>query len=150
MLNYEKFVSIICEFADTNDYDMGDMYISHGGAMLTMGFKESTSDVDAHVTQEIWDDQLIKTGKVPVDLGNGVYLLEVDENIDIHIGATRPSELGIRTSPSGYRYSDMWQTLDDYKLLNREKDQGSIMRLELEIASNHNCPFCGYEHIGNC
>ena len=128
MLTRNRFVEELTQFAKTNDYNLGDIIVTHGGACLIMGLREVTGDIDVMVSAEIWHDQLRKGG-VPVDLGDDIFLMEVTQNIDIHIGMsydTLPDEYTLE----GVRYHSLEQTLLDYLKLGRKKDIDVIKQIK--------------------
>ena len=133
MLTKDMFASELNSFVLENGYNPCDILVSHGGAMLLHGLRRHTSDIDIHVSADIWVDQCIKMGTPPVSLGNGVWLLTVTDTIDIHVGAPEPS-ITPHVHACGFRYNCLLQTLFDYKRLNRSKDSFAIHTLESMFA----------------
>lgn len=128
MLTRNQFIEELVEFASSNSYNLNDIIVTHGGACLLMGLRETTGDIDVMVSIEIWHDQLRKGG-VPVDLGKGIFLMSCTDNIDIHIGMsydTLPDEY----TTEGVRYHGLEQTLLDYKKLRRLKDVKVIRQIK--------------------
>lgn len=128
-MNKVQFVNEVTTWAQTNGLEMSDLLVSHGGAMLLMGLRSETGDVDLHVTQAVWD-KFVPNGS-PVELGDGVSLLSVTPHIDIHVGGFGSEQIAAASvSPEGIRYRSRSDTLEDYLKLNRSKDAASIKLLK--------------------
>lgn len=129
MLTKDMFIEELNSFVLENGYNPNDILISHGGAMLLHGLRRHTSDIDIHVSPDIWVDQCIKLNRPGISLGDGVWLLSVTDTIDMHIGSKKPV-MSPYVHACGVQYNCLLQTLFDYKRLNRAKDRTAIYTLE--------------------
>ena len=106
-----------------------DCHVSHGGAMLMHGLRESTQDIDLTVNKRVWD-KFVELGfevKVLPDCGlvKGISLISVTGNIDIHLSDVDYSGKMIRENNIYFR--DLNTTLNDKILLGRKKDEKDII-----------------------
>lgn len=128
MLNRNQLVTAVKAFAVKNNYPLEDIVVTHGGACLLMGHRETTNDIDVIVSQAIWESEHNK-GLNPVSLGGQVFLISSTDVIDIHIGMSIPENIN-RRSPEGIVYHGLQQTILDYAKLGRDKDLAVIKTLE--------------------
>lgn len=125
MLNKKEFVAAIIDFANMMDCDPSELLVSHGGAMLLMGHKKSTKDIDLYVSTGVWVKAVRSVDHAPIPLGNGVWMLPMTTNIDIFVGGADATYPPIKHK-AGFMYTGHNQTLLDYQRLNRPKDQENI------------------------
>ena len=126
-MNKQEFVNTLNTWLEENQINSCDTYVSHGGMLLLVGLRSSTDDIDLTVTKEVWDKFEV-TGLYPVvNIGNGTYLMSVTDVIDIRICERRYSRL-IETD--GIQHPTLEETLEDYLVLNRPKDQETIKLLK--------------------
>lgn len=116
----------LTKWANTNGYSLNDMIVSHGGACVLHGLRTETNDIDLHVSSAIWLVEMAKGNKV-YNLDGGTLLMNVEDNLDIHVGGTSAwknstfdTEL---CKDTGIRYSTQRKLLLQYRELNRAKDQ---------------------------
>ena len=130
-MDKRQFVATLLNWLEENGISTHGLHVSHGGSLLMMGLNDSTDDIDLTVTQEIFDHF---DGKYPTkDIGEGRYLIVVTDLIDIHLMEKRDYPIVVTCDPSGIWYRDAQTTLDDYKVLNRPKDQEKFGVLERYI-----------------
>ena len=134
MLNRNQLVTAVKAFAVKNNYPLEDIVVTHGGACLLMGHRETTNDIDVIVSQAIWESEHNK-GLNPVSLGGHVFLISSTDVIDIHIGMSIPENTN-RRSPEGIVYHGLQQTILDYEKLGRDKDLEIIKTLEYHRSRN--------------
>lgn len=103
-------------------------YVSHGGAMLMMGLRDETGDIDLNVLPETWD-LLIKLGFKKRTLNSigllPTVVLTVTDKIDVHLVQKFPDLL----VEDGIRYTTVERTLEDKRYLSRLKDSEDIKLL---------------------
>ena len=109
--------------------------IGAGGAMLMLGLRDSTEDIDMDVPEMVFHRIVIKHGlkteKISTSCSN--MLAKYDEVIDLHKSAGVPTMLvdGVRVWKPSY-------ILQFKEKLNRDKDQKdiSVLRVYLGIQPN--------------
>ena len=111
-------------------------YVSHGGAMLMMGLREVSDDIDLNVGKETWDD-ILSLGYKPKYINTPglppVTLISVTDHIDVHLVEDWPELL----NEDGVYYTTPEQTVKDKQLLMRDKDIRDIVTLENYIRSRN-------------
>ena len=133
-MDKQQFIKTLLTWLDENDIESHKVHVSHGGSMLMMGLKDSTNDVDLTVSFDVFE-RFAKEPYPTKNLGNGRYLIQVTDNIDIHCMERDISPEHIVKDESGVYYRDAQTTLDDYVKLNRPKDKEKFGILELYIYS---------------
>lgn len=135
-MDKQQYVSTLLKWLKENNIPVNQVHVSHGGSMLMLGLKTSTDDIDLTVTQEVFDrfDDELHPWK---DLGDGRYLIEVTGLIDIHLSEKEIEDHQLIKDPSGIYYRDARTTWQDYKTLNRDKDQINFTLLEPIIADEN-------------
>lgn len=119
-----------------NNIDYGATYLTHGGALIMHGILEETSDIDLKVSPRIWkqfnNGKFEKTilcakGEIPE-----TESIKVTEHIDIQLAPAH--NFADLEFDRGIAYRTIPATLNDYKLLNRPKDQIRINLIENYLA----------------
>ena len=128
MLNRNQLVAAVKAFATENNYSLDEIIVTHGGACVLMGHRETTNDIDIIVSKSIWESEHDK-GLNPISLGGRVFMISSTDVIDIHIGMTTEKHVNQRT-PEGIIYHGLRQTIIDYTKLGRDKDLEVIKSLE--------------------
>lgn len=135
-MNIYNILSEVSLFTCENDYNPFDIVVTHGGALVLSGHRDETRDIDLWVSRDIWVNEIKKGGK-PKSLGNGVWMISISRNIDIHIGWDKPEE-DLRETWSGCKFLSERTLLKEYKKLNRNKDRKTIRMLEDIINVKYN------------
>ncbi len=133
-MNKQQFIKTLLTWLDEYNIESHKVHVSHGGSMLMMGLKDSTNDVDLTVSYDVFE-RFTKESYPTKNLGNGRYLIQVTDNIDIHCMERDISPEHIIKDESGVYYRDAQTTLDDYVKLNRPKDKEKFGILERYIYS---------------
>lgn len=107
------------------------VHISHGGASLLHGLRETTEDIDVEIMNEVVWERLTRSHKVTryeaLGLNCGASIINVG-NIDFHWS----DEKDLSTQMYAYReffVSTKYQLLADRIKLGRSKDMGDIHKL---------------------
>ena len=112
-MNKQEFVETLKSWFEENSVNPSDTYVSHGGALLLIGLRDKTEDIDLTVTREVWE-KFESTGLYPVvNLGGGTYLMSVTDVIDIHICNRVYSRL---VETRGIQHPTFEETLEDYQI----------------------------------
>lgn len=107
------------------------MIVGFGGAMLLMGFRDSTRDIDIDVPQDVYAI-FRRQGHTerPIQNALGGFTLSLTPDIDIrvdpNIGKTGYCDVG----PGGIWHHTPEIVLENKLILNRDKDQEDILRLK--------------------
>lgn len=130
---YRSITDRITSFAKEYGYSLSDIVVTHGGACVLAGLRQSTNDIDVSVTRAIWVDQIRKNA-TPICLGDGVWKIECNYGIDLHISKDHVKYPNVVTD-DGIVYRSIRQTLYDYEKLNRTKDSNiiSILKTQCKI-----------------
>ena len=131
-MNKELFMKLLNRWFVEMVIEPKDCHVSHGGAMLMHGLRESTQDIDLTVNKRVWD-KFVELGfevKVLPDFGlvKGISLISVTENIDIHLSDVDYS--GKLLLENNIYFRDLNTTLNDKILLGRKKDEKDIILLK--------------------
>lgn len=131
-MNKELFMRLLNRWFVEMAIEPKDCHVSHGGAMLMHGLRESTQDIDLTVNKRVWD-KFVELGfevKVLPDCGlvKGISLISVTENIDIHLSDVDYS--GKLLLENNIYFRDLNTTLNDKILLGRKKDEKDIILLK--------------------
>ena len=131
-MNKELFMKLLNRWFVEMVIEPKDCHVSHGGAMLMHGLRESTQDIDLTVNKRVWD-KFVELGfevKVLPDCGlvKGISLISVTENIDIHLSDVDYS--GKLLLENNIYFRDLNTTLNDKILLGRKKDEKDIILLK--------------------
>lgn len=130
-MNINEFKETLISFCKENEIQLSSVWVSHGGALVLMGLREDTNDIDLNVNHFVWN-KLVKTGRYPIkQLPNDVFMISVSDKIDVHIGGKIYGHL--ENTTEGIQYTGINDTLEDYRILNREKDQEIISVLESNL-----------------
>lgn len=128
-MNKQDFMSHLLNWYKDFNIKKEDCFVSHGGAMLMMGLRSNTDDIDLNVTEEIWD-KFISLGYEVVELGgNGLpatKLISVTDKIDIHL----VSDFSDLLEEGGVYFTSPERTIQEKKLLMRDKDIRDIKTIE--------------------
>ena len=131
-MNKELFMKLLNRWFVEMVIEPKDCHVSHGGAMLMHGLRESTQDIDLTVNKRVWD-KFVELGfevKVLPDCGlvKGISLISVTEYIDIHLSDVDYS--GKLLLENNIYFRDLNTTLNDKILLGRKKDEKDIILLK--------------------
>lgn len=131
-MNKELFMKLLNRWFVEMEIEAKDCHVSHGGAMLMHGLRESTQDIDLTVNKRVWD-KFVELGfevKNLPDCGlvKGISLISVTENIDIHLSDVDYS--GKLLLENNIYFRDLNTTLNDKILLGRKKDEKDIILLK--------------------
>lgn len=129
-----EFKSHLLTWYNKMGYSPDVGYVSHGGAMLMMGLRAVSDDIDLNVGKDTWD-HILSLGYEPTHLDTPglppVTLISVTEHIDVHLVEQWPELL----NEDGVYYTTPEQTIKDKQLLMRDKDIRDIVTLENYIRS---------------
>ncbi len=136
-----------------------DLVIGAGGAMVLMGLRSETQDLDIEVTKELWNKLHTADPSRDVVLSESLTIWKATSVADIHIGDWKSRDFSVAKGstvygPDGYRYSyinaygggdwerDEWLTCSSIpailrlkRRLNRDKDQNDIGVLKGALAN---------------
>lgn len=122
-----QLLKTLAAFEEKFDLTPNDYYLTHGGALVLLGFKSTTNDADITIPDTVVFNRVAKKGGFGAQLPSGTWLVNVMNNVDIHNQvAGEPVEL---TQTDGIMHTTVKQTLVDKLALNREKDQQWIALL---------------------
>lgn len=126
-MNKLQFIKILNEWLEENNVSPKECHVSHGGSLLLLGIRETTSDIDLTVSNEIWDrfKDIYEMKHYPACNGHpAVDTLIANEYIDLHL--IREGDDRCLLEENNIQYRSAYVTLEDKLLLNRPKDQGDI------------------------
>lgn len=134
-LSKTAFIKSLNAFYDQYAIDPNECFVSHGGAMLMHGLRNSTDDIDLTVSEEVWNYLLVmdkfelkhlpKNGNV-----EAIDILVVNEDIDVHLVNIKPVDL---ISEGVILFTTLEQTYEDKLALGREKDIQDIKLLNVAM-----------------
>lgn len=127
-MNKQEFVLNLKEWANKFNIDLKDVWVSHGGALLMHGLKETTEDIDLNGSKSMVNDFKAK-GYESKRITEYVELISFGE-IDLH-NAVRPRNNLVEID--GILVVSLEKTLKDYLKLNRPKDQKWIEVIKKEL-----------------
>ena len=134
-----QLLKTLAEFEKKFNLTSNDYHLTHGGALVLMGFKSTTDDADITIPDSALFDRLAKKGGFGTQLPSGTWLVNIMDNVDIHNQAA--GETVELTQTDGIMHTTVKQTLIDKLALNREKDQHWIALLaahvDMETARNN-------------
>lgn len=129
-MNLMKIIAVVDEFAINYEIAKGDILVTHGAAMVLLGLADTANDVDITVPQHVFD-RFVENGFTPIPTTPFRMLINATEYVDIHTDIYETSPEDIFTC-NGVQFTNMKRTYEDYKRLNREKDQP-----KLDILARH-------------
>ena len=124
-MNKEQFVKEYKEFVTHHGLDVEKTVAASGGAMLMMGLREETGDIDLDVEPSVFKWFLRKGYKSHRFGKDQILVIEATENIDLHIC----EDFDDTTITEGVCHYTAEAVLRFKKKLNREKDQKDIQVL---------------------
>ena len=110
------------EFVQLHGLDVEKTVVASGGAMLMMGLRQETGDIDLDVESSVFTWLLLKGYKTHRFGKDQILVIEATENIDIHT-CDNFDEITITEGVCHYTAEAV---LRFKKKLNREKDQKDI------------------------
>jgi hypothetical protein len=126
-MNKSQLVARLTKFIESNNYEMEDAVVSHGGAMVLLGLRDDTNDVDIYVTEAIWND-FLEDGFKPDVKKDGIESIQATKHVSIRINTRSNIYPDVITNRVNHQSAE--QTLHEYQLLNRDKDAESIVKLQ--------------------
>ena len=109
-----------------------DVTIGAGGAMIMHGLREETRDIDTDIPDDVFAE--IRTRGLPEkEIRSGVFVISYNEVIDLH----RKEDFDETEMIDGVCVSTLESILALKRMLNREKDQADIAKIEEAIASSN-------------
>lgn len=109
-----------------------DVTIGAGGAMIMHGLREETRDIDTDIPDDVFAE--IRTRGLPEkEIRPGVFVISYNEVIDLH----RKEDFDETEMIDGVCVSTLESILALKRMLNREKDQADIAKIEEAIASSN-------------
>lgn len=134
-----KLQKQLLKWLNKRGYTTSDVIVSHGGAMVLEGVRDDTRDIDLTVSPHVWVEETRRNRNSPIAIGGGVWLLNVADNIDIHIGGdcifnTDKQVLNI-CDETDIQYYNMNKTYQQYMKLNRRKDKKTLKQLRETITA---------------
>ena len=134
-----QLLKTLAEFEKKFNLKPSDYHLTHGGALVLMGFKSTTNDADITISDIETFKRVVKQGGYSEQLPSGTWLVNVMDNVDIHNQAA--GETVELTQTDGIMHTTVKQTLVDKLALNRQKDQHWITLLathmDMETARNN-------------
>lgn len=121
-MNKEQFVKEYKDFVQLHGLDVEKTVVVSGGAMLMMGLREETGDIDLDVEPSVFNWFLRKGYKSHRFGKDQILVIEATENIDLHIC----EDFDETTITEGVCHYTAEAVLRFKKKLNREKDQKDI------------------------
>lgn len=125
-MNKLQLIAKLVKFYKDFDIVSTQCHVSHGGALVLLGLKDQTDDIDLVVTQQVWDKfkSYSKTQLNALGDYKAKELISIDDDIDLHlIDDQYPLVI---TVVDGIYLTDLNTTLLDKLRLNRDKDQQQI------------------------
>ena len=132
-MDINTLIDTVNKFIVNGGYNPKDVIVTHGGALVLLGYIDTTTDIDVWVSRDIWVDEIVKGG-TPVSLGGGVWCMAVTPDIDIHIGFGELYYPPV-VNTGGWHSMDTQDLLISYEALNRPKDKQKIKMLQVASLS---------------
>jgi hypothetical protein len=129
MMNRIEMMKRYFAFLEAEAISACDVTIGAGGAMIMYGLREETQDIDIDIPDSVFDS-IRKRGLPEKEIRPGVYLIRYDEVIDLH----RKEAFDTTKMLDGVCVSTLESILALKRMLNREKDQVDIDKIEKELA----------------
>lgn len=136
-MDKQGILSEVSTFIFMNDYTPADITITHGGALVMLGLRRATEDIDMNVSPEIWKREISKLppGHVTRMLIDGSVIVDISPSMSIRTNWEKlvvvPNDN--HTHQDGWMYQGTKELLREYLLLNRLKDEASIRALKARI-----------------
>lgn len=138
-MDKEQLLKTLAEFEKKFNLTSKDYHLTHGGALVLLGFKSTTNDADITIPDNSLFKRIAKKGGFGAQLPSGTWLVNVMDNVDIH--NQKAGETVELTQTDGIMHTTVKQTLVDKLALNRQKDQHWIALLaaymDMEAARNN-------------
>ena len=131
MLNKQDITAKMAEFLAKVGMAPEELAVGSKGAMVMVGLADLTNDIDASVSDEVFD-RLLSEGYATHSFTSGgetVLVIEVTEDIDVH----RQDRVVTTEIVDGVCVETMHDVLLFKKGLNRPKDQADILVLERHL-----------------
>jgi len=138
MFSSGQLIDAVDKFAAAHGIRSSDIVVSAGGSMVYHGHRMVTRDIDASVTEEIFDQLAAGREVIHLDpIGNlpGIKMISFPElRIDVHCGIPPQEDLvRLKTLP---RRDTCWFLTQDalYRqkvAMGRQKDLDDIVRMQL-------------------
>lgn len=134
-LDEKEIIKELVEFEYKFDIQRTEYHISHGAALVLMGLKHSTEDIDLTFEDNNKFNTFRNKGYYEKLLSHGTTLISITDIIDIHDQPfNKISNDNILLTDEGFRYTDPSVILNEKLKLNREKDQHWINVLTKHIS----------------
>ncbi len=135
MLNKKQLIEHYHDFVNEYKLNPRDIVVNAGGAMVLLGLRKETSDIDVTVTKMIFE-RFKEMGKPThvfpaTGASAAVEAVEATELLDLHIGEREFRELGCI---HGVWHDSAETVLEFKRRLNRPKDQEDIKALEKHLS----------------
>lgn len=126
-----QLLKTLAEFEEKFNLKPSDYHLTHGGALVLMGFKDTTNDADITIHDVDKFKEIAKQGGYKAQLQSGTWLVNVMDNVDIH--NPLPDKTVELIETCGILHTTVKQTLKDKLELGREKDQHWINLLSAQV-----------------
>ena len=140
-----QLLKTLAEFEKKFDLKPSEYYLTHGGALVLLGLKQTTNDADITISDIETFNRVAKQGGFGTQLPSGTWLINVMDNVDIH---DKPIDETVElTETDGIMHTTVKQTLVDKLALNRDKDQPwiKILATHLEMETARDSMGCVFE-----
>lgn len=131
-MNKNELINEVSCFIVMNDYDPNSITVTHGGAMVLLGRRETTNDIDMNVSEDIFEAEMVKGGKV-THHKDGIKRIQTTPIISIQVGWEK-TDFKRREQLGGWWCMGERELYQEYKKLNRDKDQETLVKLSAIIA----------------
>ena len=131
-MNRAEMLEQYFAFLEKENLEAKDVTIGAGGAMIMHGLRQETRDIDTDITDEVFAE-IRRRGLPEKEIRPGVFVISYNEVIDLH----RKEEFDETQMIDGVCVSTLKSILALKRMLNREKDQADIAKIEEVIASSN-------------
>ena len=123
-MNKNEIIKELVKFENKFGIKRTEYHISHGGALVFIGLKQCTEDIDLTFEDNDKFNTFRNKGYYEKLLSHGTTLITINDSIDIHDQPfNKISNDNILLTDEGFRYTDPTVILNEKLKLNREKDQ---------------------------
>lgn len=128
-MNKSEMMARYFAFLKQEGLEACQVTVGAGGAMIMHGLREETHDIDIDVPDDVF--AAMRTRGLPEkEIRPGVYLVVYDDFIDLH----RKEAFDTTQMIDGVCVSTLESILALKRMLNREKDQPDIEKIEKVLA----------------
>lgn len=133
-MNKDQLISAVYELGQRHRIPLNHLVVGFGGAMVMLGLREQTNDIDIDVPPELY--AFLKEqgyAERPILNALGGFTMSVDKHIDVRVDPYLDREDTWEVGDGAIWHHTAKIVLENKLILNREKDQEDIRKLKAYI-----------------